>query len=128
MLRDFDGYQIGLSPDGLVGEEGLLEIKAPRAKGHLQTILADEVPAQYVPQVQTALLVSGRKWLDFVSWFGGLPMFTKRVYPDPVWHAAILAAVQTFEHNAAGLLADYRKATDGLPMTEPRPDLNDLEF
>jgi hypothetical protein len=123
LLRDFGGYQLGLSPDGLVGTDGLLEIKAPRAKGHLQTILSDEVPVQYVGQLQAALLVSGRKWVDFVSWFGGLPMWTKRVYPDHAWHAAILAAVQTFEHNATQLLADYSKATDGLPMTEPRPDL-----
>jgi putative phage-type endonuclease len=121
MVRQFDGFEIGLSPDGLVGDDGLLEIKCPRAKGHVQTILADQVPAVYMAQCQTALLVSGRDWLDFVSFHGGLPLFVKRVYPDPAWHDAIKAAAEAFERNAELMVTNYRNATRGLPLTERVP-------
>ncbi len=92
MVRDEDGWTLGYSPDGLVGDDGLIEIKCPRAKTHLKTILADEVPAYYMAQCQAGLLVSGRKWLDFVSFVAGMPLYTKRVQPDPAWADAITAA------------------------------------
>lgn len=118
MVRQFDGFEIGMSPDGLVGDDGLIEIKCPRAKGHIQTILADQVPSAYMPQCQTALLVSGRKWIDYVSFHAGLPLYVKRVYPDPAWHTAIKAAAQAFERNASEMVARYRAATVNLPATE----------
>lgn len=123
LIRDDWGFQIGASPDGLVGDDGGLEIKCPRAKAHIATILADEVPAHHVAQIQTSLLVSGREWWDLVSFCAGLPMWTKRVYPDPDWHAAIVAAVAQFETTAAEMVAAYRAATDGLPPTERIIDL-----
>lgn len=109
---------LGYSPDGLVGDDGLIEIKAPRARTHLRTILADEVPPQYIAQCQAGLLVSGRKWIDFVSYVAGLPVFVKRVLPDPMWHAAIQAAVQSFEDAATALTSDYFTRVDGLPVAE----------
>jgi len=118
MVRDDWGFEIGYSPDGLVGENGLIEIKCPRAKTHLNTILADEVPPYYMAQLQTGLLVSGREWIDFVSFVGGMPLFVKRVYPDTAWFAAIEEAVTTFEANAARMVADYETATQGLAPTE----------
>jgi putative phage-type endonuclease len=118
MTEDRWGFTIGYSPDGLVGDNGLIEIKCPRAKGHVQTILADKVPDAYMAQCQTALLVSGRDWLDYVSFSAGLPLFVKRVEPDPVWHNAIRDAVDAFECRAALMLAAYRNATRGLPATE----------
>ena len=118
MRYDGDGWSLGLSPDGLVADEGGIEIKCPRAKGHIATILADEVPAYYMPQIQAALLVSGRKWWDYVSFCAGLPLYVKRVYPDPEWHDAIRAACQHFETTAARMVADYQGAVAGLPMTE----------
>jgi putative phage-type endonuclease len=126
MRRDGDGWSLGCSPDGLVGDDGMIEIKSPRAKTHVRTILDDEVPAQYVAQCQAALLVSGRDWLDFVSFSGGLPLFTKRVLPDPDWHTAITAACEQFELNATDMLADYARKSEGLPATE-RVD-TDLEI
>ena len=118
MVRDDWGFEIGYSPDGLVGDDGLIEVKAPRQKEHLRTILADEVPAWYMPQLQCGLLVSGRAWIDYVSFCGGLPMYVKRVHPDPRWHAVIVAAVEQFETTAAEMVAAYQQATKGLPMTE----------
>lgn len=119
-------WSLGYSPDGLVGDDGLIEIKAPRAKVHVRTILADDVPAQHMPQCQAALLVSGREWLDYVSFCGGLPLFVKRVMPDEKWFAVIEAACRQFEETAAAMVADYRRRVIGLPTTE-RVDF-DLEL
>jgi len=80
-------------------------------------------------QCQCALLVSGRAWLDYVSFAGGLPLYTKRVYPDPAWHDAIFNAVATFEQNVADIIARYEAAVVGLPMTERIDhDLAGIEF
>jgi hypothetical protein len=118
MVRDFGGYRIGYSPDGLVGETGLIEIKSPRQKKHLSTILANDVPLEYMAQCQTGLLVSGREWIDFVSYNGGMPLWHKRVTPDPKWQQAITDAVEAFEENAATMLDTYTTATANLPATE----------
>lgn len=127
MVRDDWGFSIGYSPDGLVGDDGLIEVKSPRAKEHLRTILADEVPARYMAQCQTGLLVSGREWIDYVSFFGGMPLYTKRVLPDPMWAEAIVSAVAAFEQTAEQMTRDYHAATRGLPATEPRIDFSDIK-
>jgi hypothetical protein len=118
MLREEDGWRLGYSPDGLVGEQGLIEIKCPRAKTHVNTILADQVPAQYMPQCQAGLLVSGRAWIDFVSYVSGLPLYRKRVTPDAAWFDAITAACVEFETNAARIVADYETRVADMPQTE----------
>ena len=127
MLREEDGWRLGYSPDGLVGDDGLIEIKAPRAKTHVRTILADQVPAHYMPQLQAGLLVSGRKWIDFVSFVGGMPLFVKRVLPDEKWFDAITDACITFDANAAQIIADYEKRVADMPKTE-RIDFNVVEL
>lgn len=128
MVLDNGGWQLGYSPDGLVGPHGLIEIKAPRAKTHVLTILRDEVPAHYMAQCQAGLFVSGRKWVDFISYCGGLPLFIKRVYAeDEKWSDAITDACITFERNAAEMTANYEAAVAGLPATE-RIDFNQVEL
>lgn len=109
---------LGYSPDGLVGDDGLIEIKAPRAKGHLLAVLAGKVPDHYMAQCQAGLLVSGRAWLDFLPYVGGLPLWTVRVTPDPLWFGAIKAAVSRFEKTAAEMTDAYLSATSTLPATE----------
>jgi hypothetical protein len=123
MVRDDWGFRIGYSPDGLVGDDGLVEVKAPRAKKHLTTILSGEVPPEHVAQLQCGLLVSGRSWIDFISFSGGMPMWIKRVEPDERWRYAIVNAVAQFEETAAQMIADYHAATEGLPATERVVDL-----
>lgn len=118
MVREEDAWQLGYSPDGLVGTDGLIEVKCPRTKTHLKTILADEVPVAHMPQLQAGLLVSGRKWIDFVSFVAGMPLYVKRVEPDPVWFAAITAACVAFEQTATQTVADYRKRVADMPKTE----------
>jgi hypothetical protein len=123
MVEDKWGFQIGYSPDGLVGDDGLIEVKSRRQKKHLTTILSDRVPAENMAQLQCGLLVSGRAWIDYVSYCGGMPLWRKRIEPDERWFAAIVSAVAQFETSAADMVAAYNNATTGLPATERVTDL-----
>ena len=123
MVRDDSGFKIGYSPDGLVGDDGLIEVKSRRQKKHLQTILSDQVPAENMAQIQAGLFVSSREWCDYISYCGGMPMWVKRVLPDPAWREAIIAAVIAFETAAGEMIATYEQATKGLAQTERVIDL-----
>ena len=121
MVREGAGYKVGYSPDGLVGADGLIEIKAPRQKKHLTTFINGQVPAEHMAQVQTGLWVSGRDWCDFISWYGGMPMFVKTVHADPTWHAVIEQAAIEAEQRITDAIATYTACTEGMEPTEPRP-------
>lgn len=128
MIRDDFGFKLGYSPDGLVGDVGLIEIKSRLQKKQLATILADEVPAENMAQIQCGLLVSGRSWLDYVSYCGGMPLYVKRVYPDPKWAAAIIEAGAAFEARAAAMLDVYTATTAGLPVAERHEPYEEMRF
>lgn len=108
VTADWWGFTIGYSPDGLVGDDGLIECKSRCGKYQVQTLATNEVPEEYMLQLQTGLLVTGRKWVDFISYCGGLPMFVKRVEPDPVIQDAIVAAATAFEARVADVMQEYR--------------------
>ena len=116
VTRDMGGYLIGYSPDGLVGEYGLIECKSRRQKYQIETILADEVPSEYMLQIQTGLLVTGRNWLDFISYSAGLPMFVKRVWPDAVVQDAIIEAAYQFEQRLQVAVAKYERMLAAMPV------------
>lgn len=97
VTRDDWGFKIGCSPDGLVGDDGLIEVKSRRGRFQVQTIMGDGIPSEYMIQIQTALLVTRREWCDFVSYSGGLPMLTECVTPDPEYQKAIITAATNFE-------------------------------
>ncbi len=118
MVRDDGDIRVGYSPDGLVGDDGLIEVKSRVPKIHLMTVLRDEVPLEFMAQIQCGLYVSGRQWCDFVSFCGGMPLYVKRVEPDERWQAAIVAAVTAFETAAAEMVATYTTAVAGRPATE----------
>ncbi|MFJ4288011.1 lambda exonuclease family protein [Paenarthrobacter nicotinovorans] len=128
MVRDFGWGKVGFSPDGLVGEDGLIEIKSRRQKKQLSTILADEVPLENMAQIQTGLLVSGREWLDYISYCGGMPLYVKRVLPDPKWFEAIHDAARIFEATADVMIANYQQQTTNLPPTTRIDHYPDLEL
>ena len=110
VTSDALGFTIGYSPDGLVGDDGLIEIKSRRQKFQIETIATGEVPADYMMQLQTGLLVTGRKWIDFISYSGGLPMVTIRVEPIAEFQEAIIAAATAFETQVVERMADYHAA------------------
>lgn len=63
----------GCSPDGFVGDDGLVEIKCPASHTHLKTILADKIPPQYIKQMQAQMMICQREWCDFVSFDPRMP-------------------------------------------------------
>lgn len=121
MVFEAPTWALGFSPDGLVGDDGVIEIKSRRPKKHLQTILADRVPTECMGQIQAGLLVTGRQWCDYVSYSGGMPLWVRRVFPDAEWQTAIVAAVEQFERAAQEMESAYLAATAGLPMTKYVP-------
>ena len=76
----------GASPDGLVGESGLVEIKCPNTATHIDTLIKQEIPAKYITQMMWQMACTGRKWCDFVSYDPRLPesmqLFVKRIERD----------------------------------------------
>ena len=73
------------SPDGLVGDDGLVEIKCPIATTQVKYLLDGKVPIDYVQQLQGQLFVTGRKWVDFFSYYPGLKPLLIRVTCDPAF-------------------------------------------
>lgn len=118
MVRDIGAAKIGYSPDGLVGEDGLIEIKSRLPKVQIATVLDDAVPAENMAQLQAGLWVSGRAWIDYISYSGGLPLYVKRVLPDPEWQDAITTAACAAEATITALVDEYTSATKGMPATE----------
>lgn len=128
MVNEGIGYKIGYSPDGLVGDDGLIEIKSRTQRIQLQTILKDSVPNENMAQIQCGLLVTGRKWLDYVSYCGGMPLYVKRVLPDPEWFAVIIEAVSAFENTATETISKYLDAVANRPATEYIDHFPETEF
>ena len=92
--------EAGASPDGMVGDDGILEIKCPMGSTHTETLMTQDIPSKYVPQVQFQLLVTGRKWCDFVSYNPMFPdhlqVFVKRIEADPVYQKELESEVKQF--------------------------------
>ncbi len=95
----------GASPDGLIGEDGGVEIKAPIAENHIATLLAgmdvqDYVPPEHLPQIQWGMACTGRAWWDFVSFDPRMPahlqVYIARVDRDEAAIAALEADARVF--------------------------------
>lgn len=132
VTNDCWGFTIGYSPDGLVGDDGLIEAKSRRQKYQVQTIL-ENVPEEtiqpdYMIQVQTGMLVTDRKWCDLISYSGGLPMATVRVYPDAQIQHAIVAAATAFEARLAEKLAQYQAIVASRPTLIPTERTVEVEM
>lgn len=94
----------GCSPDSLIGESGMLEIKTKLPALQLECILADKIPSDHVAQVQGALWVAEREWLDFVSYWPRLPLFVKRVYRDEDYIKNLAAEIDRFNNDLLELI------------------------
>jgi hypothetical protein len=90
-----DGF--GASPDGLIGKNGCLEIKCPKAETHVGYLLnSSSSPVEYVQQIQGQLLVTGREWVDFMSYYPGLRPFITRVKRDSKFIPALKRELEKF--------------------------------
>ena len=105
----------GASPDGLVGDDGLVEIKCPNTATHIETLLGQTVPAKYVTQMQWQMACTGRQWCDFASYDPRLPesmrIFIQRVERDEEYIAWLETEVTKFltelDEKVAALRAIY---------------------
>ena len=90
----------GCSPDGLIGDDGLVEIKCPNTSTHIETLLGGAIPAKYVSQMQWQMASTGRRWVDFVSFDPRMPehmrLFCKRLTRDDTYISVLEKEVITF--------------------------------
>ncbi|MFZ1815974.1 MAG: lambda exonuclease family protein, partial [Rhizobiaceae bacterium] len=118
VTNDKWGFHLGYSPDALVGEDGLIECKSRKSKFQVQTIIDNEVPPEFMIQIQTGLLVTERAWMDFISYSGGMPMFVKRVTPSKIIQDAIIAVATEFHRRLDEILILYKNNAEQFYMTE----------
>lgn len=119
VTNDKYGFTLGCSPDGLVGEEGGLQIKSRRQKYQFEAIVSDEMSPDFLIQVQTELIVTERKWWDFCTFSAGMPMMVKRIYGDAKVQNAIIDAATMFHDKMDKMLATYKErlAAPGARLT-----------
>ena len=100
-----DKLQAGASPDGLIGEDGLIEIKCPNSATHIDTLKRQDIPQQYYWQVMGQMWITGRQWCDFVSFDPRMPanaqLFIKRIERDDEAIKTLEAEVTTFLREVA---------------------------
>jgi predicted phage-related endonuclease len=89
-----NGY--GASPDGLIGVDGGLEIKCPILSTQVSYLLKNELPSEYFQQVQGNLLVTGRKWWDFLAYYPAMKPLIIRVTPDDVFQQVLKSELELF--------------------------------
>lgn len=118
MTRNIGGNVIGFSPDGLVNDEGLVEIKSRKPQLQLQYVLTGDIPFAHFIQMQTGMFVSGRDWCDYCSYSGGLPMHIRRIHKDDTWQRRIIAALVVLEERAEEVQTDFDTLTALMPPTE----------
>lgn len=97
----------GASPDSLIGTDGVLEIKTKLPHLQLEVLEQNRLPPEHVAQVQGQLLVSGREFCDFVSYWPRLPLFVVRVYRDEPYIASLSQALADFNGELDAIVAKY---------------------
>jgi putative phage-type endonuclease len=107
----------GASPDGLIGDDGMVEIKCPNTATHIETLLGNAVPAKYVTQIFWQMACTGRTWCDFVSFDPRLPesmrLFVRRLHRNDAEISRLEGAVVEF-------LAELdQKASELIRIYEP---------
>jgi hypothetical protein len=118
VTNDKWGFTLGCSPDGLVGDDGLIECKSSCQKLHVQRIVehaeTGKAPEEFMLQMQGIMLVTERDWCDLVLRCGGLPQKRIRVEADPDIQSAIVDAAAKFESRINEVVASWHgvMATD----------------
>lgn len=102
-----DDVSAGASPDSLLGNDGLLEIKTKLGALQLELLESDKVPSEHVAQIQGQIWISARDYCDFVSFWPKLPLFVKRVYRDDKYIDTLSQAVADFNGELDAIVAKY---------------------
>lgn len=107
-----DAGTIGCSPDRLVGKDGLLEVKCPAPNTQVEYLFTGKIDRKYFPQLQGQLYVTGRNWVDIVSWNPELPRITIRVERDIEYIACLEAQLEEFNEYLEMAMAKIAEVTD----------------
>lgn len=105
----------GCSPDALIGENGLLEIKTALPHLLLDILLRQEFPPQYKAQCQGALWIAEREWIDLAIYWPGLPLFVKRAYRDQGYIANLVGAVAVFNAELDEIVEKVKRIGEPVP-------------
>lgn len=89
-------HGIGYSPDGLIGDDGLIEVKTKVPEKLISVILGNEVPGEHLAQCQGGLWVSEREWIDFLGYWPGMPLCLVRAHRDEAYIRKLAERVKTF--------------------------------
>ena len=112
------GAMTGASPDGLVGDDGLVEIKCPNTATHIDTLMSDDAPPKYFAQMQWQMACTGRAWCDFVSFDPRMPeemqLFVTRVERDDTWITMAEEAVQAFLSELDEMVSKLKEKYNGV--------------
>lgn len=125
ITNDKLGFLVGYSPDGLVGDDGIIESKSAKARIQVERIATGGVPSEHIAQVQTGLWVTGREWCDFISYSNGMAMQVVRVYADPAYHALIEQAATNFEKQVQWVVESYNGNAAHFHIAEYRQPITD---
>lgn len=105
------------SPDGLISDDGMLEIKCPNTSTHFDTLLAGKMPSKHIPQVQWQMACANRLWVDFVSFDPrapeGLQLFVTRVERDDKYILELEAEVNKFLEELETKIEKLMKVKNG---------------
>lgn len=117
---EHDSLMAGASPDGLIGNDGLIEIKCPNTATHIETLHTEEIPKQYYWQIMGQLWITGRKWADYVSFDPRLPdnaaLFIKRIERDDEQIKKLEANISDFlitVDEEVSFVTNYKKEKEG---------------
>ncbi len=99
----------GCSPDSLIGDNGLLEIKTKLPHLLIDCILKGDFPAEHKAQCQGALWVSEREWIDIAVYWPGLPLFIRRAHRDEEYISKIAEAVYQFNEELHAIVSSVKQ-------------------
>jgi hypothetical protein len=102
----------GCSPDGFVGEDGMIQIKCPEMATHMGYLIEKKLPTKYFQQVQGELYVTNRKWSDFISYYPGLPTLIVRVERDEQFINLLHQALKKFVAQVVETVEITKKMAD----------------
>lgn len=116
---------IGCSPDRLVGEDGLLQIKTPTAANHVKYLVTKTLEQKYKPQIQGELYVTGRNWIEIASYNPEMPLATFRIERDADFIIKLEAQLEIFVAKLAARRAELEEKFGEFPNPIPEPALNE---
>jgi len=124
--------RFGASPDGLVGSDGLIQIKCPNTATHLSWLMSGVIPVEHMPQMLAEMSCTQRAWVDFVSYDPRLPdhlsLFVRRFHRDAKLIAVLEREVENFNQQIDELLAALPQKPQGLVECLDRVDESEVQF